>query len=501
MAVLPADTPIARSPGARPAGVARPAAQSWLGRQQGTAPESLSPSGQFLRALGADIFWNAGSLVIAGVCGIGLNFVIGLFYDADTLGVFNQAFAVYIVLSQIAVGGCHASVLKHVAQRARPSARLGHVSARGDCPNFRGKNSVALETARIAAKMGLSPSARLGHIILPALLVTLVFAAATTALFWFTRHWVGALLESPGVAVAIAWATPGLFFFALNKVLMAALCGLGRLGWYAVYQAARPLLILAAILAAAIRGTPGDALTAAFSVAETVVFFNLLWTLAPNLRAGAGGRYGHWLLRHAGFGLRGLPGGLLSELNTRVDILTLGFFASDRITGIYSFAAILAEGVMQLPIAIRTAYTPRLARLLAAGAAEPLGQFLRHGKRVAMGLMLLAAGAALAVYPLAVRAITSDPDLLGSWPLFAILILGICAASRHLPFGQALLLAGRPGLHSLMVLSVVAVNFGANLALIPTYGMTGAALANAATQVCFVLALKATARRGIGLAL
>src|SRR5262245_13312658 len=50
-----------------------------------------------------------------GVAGLALNFLIAAFYDAATLGVFNQVYTIYILLSQVAVAGIHLSVLKHAA--------------------------------------------------------------------------------------------------------------------------------------------------------------------------------------------------------------------------------------------------------------------------------------------------------------------------------------------------------------------------------------------------
>ena len=50
--------------------------------------------------------------------------------------------------------------------------------------------------------------------------------------------------------------------------------------------------------------------------------------------------------------------GILTEVNTRVDILVLGYFHGDTLVGVYSFAAILAEGFSQLPMVVRRSIDP-----------------------------------------------------------------------------------------------------------------------------------------------
>ena len=55
--------------------------------------------------LAGDIAWTMGSLAVLATSGIMINLIIAGFRDAAALGAFNQAYAVYIVSSQIAVFG------------------------------------------------------------------------------------------------------------------------------------------------------------------------------------------------------------------------------------------------------------------------------------------------------------------------------------------------------------------------------------------------------------
>ena len=64
------------------------------------------------------IIWNLFSLLFLAVAGIALNIQIGRSYDAETLGLFNIIFAVYILFSQLSTFGIHFSTLQEVSRCA-----------------------------------------------------------------------------------------------------------------------------------------------------------------------------------------------------------------------------------------------------------------------------------------------------------------------------------------------------------------------------------------------
>ncbi|MFQ5654930.1 MAG: polysaccharide biosynthesis C-terminal domain-containing protein [Planctomycetota bacterium] len=407
-----------------------------------------------------DIGWNIVSLGVAGVSGILLNLLIGLRYDAGALGVFNQVFAAYIFFSQFAVAGVHFSTLKHVAEGAQDPPRAG-------------------------------------AIVFSALLLTGCLASLSSAAFWLAGGIIGSILESPGVTEGIAWAAPGLIFFALNKVLLAAFNGLRWMGLYAFCQALRPVLVLAAFIVAAILRAPPAALPVALTVGEGLLFILALLRIIPRLAGSLGGA-GVWVRRHVDFGLRSFLGGALIELNTRVDVLMLGYFASDRLVGIYSLAAILAEGLYQLLIVIRNNINPLLVTLTSRMQLDELRRLAVRTKGATYLLMLGVGAIAVAGYPFILENLTRGSELARSWPIFAILMLGIVISSGYVPFGGILLQAGRPGLHTAMIGGVVAFNCAANLLLIPFWGAIGAAVATSLSFVFAAFLLVILTQRTVG---
>lgn len=424
---------------------------------------SAAPAGRFQAALA----WNFASLAVLGVAGIALNALIGLLYDASALGIFNQALAAYIFFSQIAVGGLDRSLLKEVAACAHDRARVAGTLAAALAPGV-------------------------------------LLAAVATLVFWLAREPLGRWLESPGTAEAIAWATPGLFFFALNKLLLATVNGLQRMRAFAVYQSLRYVLILAALGGFALldrERTHATHLAGVFSVAEAALFLVLAPEIWLQVRGALEGRWTARIRPHVLFGLKSIGSGVLLELNARVDVLMIGWFLSDRHVGIYTFAAMFAEGLYQLLVVLQNLYNPILARGLAERALDELHATIQRGKLRTYAGMLAVAALAVLLYPWVLELVAGKPGFGESVVPFRWLTLGILLCAGYVPFAQTLLMAGFPGTHTLYMLASVGFNVIGNALLIPSLGLAGAAIATAASMFLSVFVLTACVRARTGLRL
>ena len=407
--------------------------------------------------LARDVWWNVAALAVAGALGILLNYLIGVVYGTRALGVFNQVFAAYLLFSQFAALGFHYSVLKHVAAAREPEERR------------------AIFTSGLAA--------------------TVVIGAVFSVLLWLLAAPLGDLLDSTGVERGIRWAAPGVLFFALSKVTLSCLNALQRMRWYAVLFGGRFVFMVLAFVVCAQLDIDAAVLPAILTVSEASIFVISLVPLAGQLV-----RVGVVELRrrvgdHLRFGIRGVMSGMLSELNTRIDVLVLGYYTSDAIVGAYSFAAILAEGLYQLLVVLRTNFAPIVIRQLAAGERHDLRAMVRRNRdRTYLGAV--AAGIlAVAGYALVVPLVTTDPALAESWRYFAVLIGGMVASAGYAPFLPMLLYGGLPGWHTYLMLGTVLVNVLGNLVLIPRFGATGAAIATATAFVAGVILLRLMAAR------
>jgi O-antigen/teichoic acid export membrane protein len=408
-----------------------------------------------------EVLWNVGSLSIGAVCLIAVNLLVGLFYQSTApLGIFNQVFAAYIFFSQFAALGIHFSVLKHVAE---------HTDDRREC-------SVVIGSS---------------------LLLVLVSSAVVSGVSFTARGAIGRFLKSPQVAVGIAWAVPGLFLFAVNKVLLNSINALRWMKSFAILRALRAVTMMVFVLVSCMLRFPAERLPMALSAAELAVLLaSLALIVKRGYLAGPFHGLGRWWRRHLSFGLRGFTSGVMLELNTRVDMLMLGYFATDAVVGVYSFAAILAEGLFQFLVVLRNNYSPLVVRYLAAKDRDALKRIVHGGKLVTYAAMLVIAAVALGAYPV-VCSFGGLGKFMSGWPLFATLMAGIVLVAGYMPFANILMLAGRPATHTLMTVAVVLFNIAANALLIPILSSQGAATATALAFVFYALILCLLTRRTI----
>lgn len=409
----------------------------------------------------SDVTWNFASLFVLGVSGIALNVLIGRHWDEATLGVFNQALAAYTIFSQVAVGGINLSALRAIAERPGDRERL-----------------------TLVTWSSLAPTA--------------VLALVATGAYWFARRPLGAMLESPAVSEAIAWSAPGLFFFAINKVLMSIVNGVQRMRAFALFTSIRYFGILVALFVAMQIEMPGARLAYVFSAAEAFLFVVLAidvgrlveWRLPSGMNT--------WIREHVVYGAKSILSGVMLELNAKVDIWMIGLFMTDKSVGIYTFASMIAEGVYQLLVVLQNNYNPILARLASARDFVGLRTLVCTGRKwTYIGMGLVAVLSVLA-FPLAISILTNKPDFQESWQPFGILMAGIVLASGYVPFGQMLLMAKQPGWHTLLMVLTVSVNVAGNVLLIPSMGIVGSAAATAISMGASVIFLKWLVKKRVG---
>lgn len=400
----------------------------------------MNQSRRFFR----DVSWNLASVVILGICGFALNIVIGRYYGAAAFGIFSQVLAVYYIFSQLAVGGFVFSTLHFTS--ADPEER---------------------EAVR--------------RIITTALLLTAALAAAVCLGAFFLAGWIGSLFSSDGVAQGILWVLPGLWCFALNKVLLMALNGLRHMRAYAVFTALRYALILVGAVILALARADAGMLPLCLSLGEVLLLpllaFYLLRLYPPALQG-----LRHWFGRHLHFGGYAFFSGLLMDINLKVDVLLLGFYLSDQVVGVYNFAAMLAiEGLYQIVVVIQMNMNPLLSRLKTEKRMNDLRGYVRRAA-LFLGPSLAAVSCLIAwLYPKLTLWLTGSSDFIPGRTYFAVLMVGIVIGSSHLPFLFLLNQWAYPGWFTLFLLAIVGTNFLLNWLLIPLWGALGSAIGTGLT--------------------
>ena len=408
------------------------------------------------------LIWNYGSVVILSASGFLLNFLIVFFYNATALGVFNRAHAWYCILSQITVWGVHMSIMKLIPEfKEDPKERESILSS--------------------------------------ALFGVLLFSVVCVVIIEMALPWMitsnGRLLSSMQLVV------PALVFFSLNKVLLNYLNGLSEMKAYAFLQSLRYIVIVITVLILSLFQCDYIRLTGCFVGAEVVVFVSSVGYLIHkklfikkiSLR---------YVKEHARFGTCILMSNMVNELNTKVDIICLGFIVGDDyLIGIYSFAVLFAEGFYQLYFVVRRSINPRITEYHVKGnLQEGIGLINAALKKYLRILSPLALSALIAGYYI-LCCLLQQKDYLVGLQFLLIICVAIMFSGRRIILGNIFAQTGFPACESIVNTITVASNFILNILLIYIWGLTGAAIATAVSYIIFGYTLRFYAKRELKVAI
>ncbi len=188
--------------------------------------------------------------------------------------------------------------------------------------------------------------------------------------------------------------------------------------------------------------------------------------------------------RVAAYGLRGQVGGVMSQLNLRLDFILLTLLTGPAVLGIYAVASKFAELIRILGMALTYVSYPKFAK-------ETRSRAIENARRLIPKAGLLTAGAFVPLWLLAGLVI---PAFYGSEfgsavsPARIILIglafEGVAGVVTGLLYG-----IGRPGLNSWAMGAGLAMTVILDLLLIPPFGAVGAAIASAVAYSTSTLTL------------
>ena len=402
--------------------------------------------------LSSDIAWTMGSFMILAMSGIVINIVVAYFRGTEDLGVFNLAYSVYIIVSQIAALGVHYSVLRYAAMNQENPRELGSM---------------------------------LGS----ALLVVTVLGLLMAGLVFVSEPLFARAYDSERAARAISFAALGIALFPASKVLISFLNGLRHMKAFSVLQAARYIMVAAVVTAFSVSDQDFTLASLCFVVAEIVTLAAAAIYIASQRLVQLMRIRKSWLREHTSFGGRSLLAGMFGEINTRVDVLCLGLFLGDREVGIYSFVAMLLDGLYHLLAMVRVNFNPILVNCVRDSGWPEAQRLLRLSKRFIPLIMIALSAIVFAFYWVVAFQLVPERGLQEGTVVLLILLGGLIATSPFIPFDNMMLISGYPGRQTLQQAVAFVVNVSLNLALIPLVGIEGAAIGTASSYLASVVSL------------
>ena len=248
----------------------------------------------------------------------------------------------------------------------------------------------------------------------------------------------------------------------------------------------RPVLLLVAMFAAHAYGLQMDASTAAGAAIVATWGAGLIQTLLINRRLAAvipaGPRiynFGPWL--KTSLPLLVILAAELALQNT--DVLVISRYLSPTDVGIYFAAGKTMALIMFVHYAVGSAVAHRFATLNARGDKEGLRAFVKDAVNwtfwpsLAGAVIILALGKPLLWL--------FGPQFEAGYPVMCILVVGFLFRSSMGPAEYLLNMLGEQALCATVLVAAAVLNIALNFALVPTWGLIGAA---SATSISLMMA-------------
>lgn len=320
---------------------------------------------------------------------------------------------------------------------------------------------------------GTSPRGLLGA----GVAFTAILSAILIPLLWFSLPWTQTSVFSDAAKVypdqlrVVLAVIPAAL---LSSFGMAVLYGRQQVRTYSTILIGQGVITftLSTILVAVFRfGVPG-AVAASIAVTWLLAIADVVAVGRLSRREPGGKRVSFRGL--TGYGLRIYPASITGYFNYRIDIMLMPILMAGNAgaLGLYSMAVTMAELIFYIPDSVTMVFLPRIAGLSKEDADALVG-------RVSRLTVLLTGAVALCLIPAAFIGIHLVlPAFSDCLPAFYVLLPAVMSLSLSKVMTSYIAGRGRPGLISVGSAIAVAANIGANLILIPRYGIVGASLSS-----------------------
>ena len=335
-----------------------------------------------------------------------------------------------------------------------------------------------------------SKEQELVEIIIGALIPTIILSFLSVLLLSYLAIPISKLLESPLLEKSIYFVIPGVFFFSINKVYLGIINGFNQIKKFSLFNISRYLLILLNLFLASLNYLKGYKLSIIFSISELILFIVLTFEIKSKFQEFCTKKIIKWIKIHTIYGFKSITGGMFIELNTKVDILLMGYFLSDNYVGVYSFAAFFAEGFYQLLSSLQNIYNPIIAKDISKNLIKKLQLKVNNDKFRIYIIFALISIISLILYYLAINNFKILNLYISSFEVFLILMLGLIFSSGYIPFMNIFAMGDKPLWQNIFTTIYVGSNIMLNYLLIPVFNINGAALATSISAIISFTILK-----------
>ncbi|MDD3877311.1 MAG: oligosaccharide flippase family protein [Bacteroidales bacterium] len=383
------------------------------------------------------------SNAILAISGILANVLIGNFYGTEGLGVFNQALAVFMIISLIGGFQITNSVLKYVSQHSKPNDKKEIFSS--------------------------------------ALIMVLLFSIIILASVISINFYFPSLFFNAEVTYATLILTFSMPLYLQNKLFLALMNGNRQMKQYASIQSLRWLLILGFIGFSIFFSKPLFFICYCFLFSEFILwsinmyFYRMYISIPPP--------HSVWFKKNIVFGGKSVLISFVSETNSKIDIFFISFFLSNHHVGIYSLASGIIAGLMMLPSVIQTNVSPIISELWSKGDLMAIKKYTAIISKTMLMITIPVLALAAIAYPVFVYIFMNDPEYLASLPVFYILLAGVSLRFVYYYAATYLSMANLLNIALRNAIIVLLFNALSCYLCIKFFGFLGAAISTASTFI------------------
>lgn len=183
-----------------------------------------------------------------------------------------------------------------------------------------------------------------------------------------------------------------------------------------------------------------------------------------------------------GYGWKAHISNSVSFMIYRTDIVLLNYFFGPALAGLYTAAIQIAEKLWMFSTAVATVVLPRLAGLRDEFSGSDGRRTVCASFQV-VGILSMIVTIPLLIFASFVVNVLYGANYLSVAVPLQILLVGSAVFGAGRTLASSVSAAGRPDLTMRVALGALVVNLIGNIALIPEFGMIGAALATATTYI------------------
>jgi stage V sporulation protein B len=394
-----------------------------------------------------DVQWAFISIATASLAHFILRIVLGRELGPDGLGVYTLAFTIYLFGMQFAAFGIGAALTKYVAEFLEDKVAI--------------RNYVS---------SGMTSSVITGGL----MGVVLFLLAPYIAISFF--H----VPELEGMIQLTALCYP---FIAIQKAVLGTLNGFRRMHLYALLNIIQNVAVVAVSISLVLLFEMGVMGAVIGFVGPTV----LISALCPVLiRECIGLDMSLWnipaLRATTVFGFYVVLGNSIGFLNTQIDSILIGYYLNPTEVGIYAVAVLLAQTLTLIPSAVQRVTAPATATLYGKGDIEGVRRLFYSTLKKSF-LISVGSATLIAVFGPYIIALLFTEEYLVSYVPLLILLLGYAIGASFGAVGATLSSIGKVHIPFRISAVCAVLNVILNILLIPIFGISGAALATAATMI------------------